>query len=276
MRGFALLKLIRLHYTLPLTGGLVVIALYAAGSWGALPTCLPWACLSLFLMLAGTYSLNDLCDIKSDRINHPQRVLIQGQLSTRTALVSSVTFFALSLLCAMLCHAPFLLGMVLLGAGLVAYDLFSKSLGFFKAVLVALLATALYPLALSLTGFSTDTRTRTLWFHPLWFFLTSLAYEMLKDIRDIKGDRLAETNAPSHIQQRWYHRLYPKIIWISTIFLLPPYLLGYCHTIYLFAITGAIASALFATKASTKNAIHALYLAVVLVTLGSLLDLFLA
>ncbi len=76
----ALLQLIRLHYSLPLSAGLTVIVMYLTGpSLSTLPADLPWACLALFLVIAGAYSLNDLCDITSDRINHPQRVLVQGR-----------------------------------------------------------------------------------------------------------------------------------------------------------------------------------------------------
>ena len=274
MKIKALVQLMRLYYSLPLSAGLTVIVMYLTGPHlSALPTTLPWACLGLFLVIAGAYSLNDLCDITSDRINHPQRVLVQGRFSARGARTLSMVLFIGGNLCAARCNPAYWIGLILVCAGLVFYDLTSKRLGVFKAVLVATLTTSLYPLAFTLAGLPATPRAHTLWYHAIWFFLTALAYEMYKDIRDTRGDRTVGTRASHDRQQLWYRRLAPWIVLIGTVFLIPPAVLGYCRWIYVAAVVSAIACALVALRSRVRGAITCLYVAVVIATLGSLLDL---
>ncbi len=274
MKVTALIKLIRLYYSLPLSAGLTVIVMYLTGpSLAALPPALPWACATLFLVIAGAYSLNDLCDITSDRINHPQRVLVQGHFSTHGARLLAIILIIAGNLCAVACNVAYWLGLILVTGGLVFYDLTSKRLGVFKAVLVATLTSSLYPLAFTLGGLPTTERARTLWFHMIWFFLTALAYEMYKDILDTKGDRTVATPASHDRQQIWYRRLAPWTVLIGTIFLIPPGVLGYCQWIYVGATVAAIVCALVALRSNVRSAIICLYASVVIVTLGSLVDL---
>jgi 4-hydroxybenzoate polyprenyltransferase len=274
MKVTALIKLIRLYYSLPLSAGLTVIVMYLTGpSLATLPPALPWACLALFLIIAGAYSLNDLCDITSDRINHPQRVLVRGHFSMRAAKILAIVLFLTGNLCAACCNTGYWIGLILVCAGLIVYDLTSKRLGVFKAVLVATLTSSLYPLAFTLGGLPATERARTLWFHMIWFFLTALAYEMYKDILDTKGDRTIATRASHDRQQLWYQRLAPWTVLVSTVFLIPPAVLGYCQWIYLIAVLDAIVCALVALRSSVRGAIIWLYASVVIVTLGSFLDL---
>lgn len=275
MKYLALLKLMRLHYALPLSSGLAVIVYYVVGGHrDALPPYLPWACLSLFCMIAGAYVMNDCCDIASDRINHPQRLLVTGSLSRSSALVASGLFFLGGLPMALPCPPASRLVIILVGIGLIGYNLYSKRVGILKDFWVAILATSLYPLALTLVNTADSMRVRVLWFHPIWFFCTTVAYEMLKDIGDAPGDQAMHPVKSHYSAQPWFHQLYPKIIGLSLFFLLPPWLLGYCGWIYFVAMSGALLCGIIAMRASTRRAIQCLYMAVVLVTLGSLMDLY--
>ena len=94
MRYPPLLKLIRLHYSLPLMGGFVVIVMFLSdGNLYPVSGLLIRACLSLFLVMAAGYSLNDLCDIDTDRINQPTRVLVKADVSSRFSLCLAVFCF---------------------------------------------------------------------------------------------------------------------------------------------------------------------------------------
>jgi len=270
-----LLKLIRLHYSLPLMGGFVVIVMFQNdGDLLGISGLLIRACLSLFLVMAAGYSLNDLCDMAADRINHPGRVLVKGDISPGFSLGLAVTCFLASIYLAALCNRTFCLGMLLISIALIIYDLFSKRLGIFKDILVAGLVTSLYALAYALVGPSSSARAKTLLIHPIWLFLTAVGYEMLKDIRDIKGDQvMASSRRMRHSTQAWF-RILRNVPLLAAALLLPlPYIWGYCQWVYLLCTLLAIYCAIRASLARTHAALYYIYAEVAIVTLGSLLDL---
>jgi geranylgeranylglycerol-phosphate geranylgeranyltransferase len=270
-----LLRLIRLHYSLPLMGGFVVIVMFQNdGDLYPVSGLLIRACLSLFLVMAAGYSLNDLCDMATDRINHPTRVLVKGDISPRYCRYLTVLCFLGSIFLAALCNLSFCLGMLLISAALIFYDLFSKRLGIFKDILVAGLVTGLYPLAYALVGPGSSARAKTLLIHPVWFFLTTVGYEMLKDIRDIKGDQAtAPAKGLHHSAQPWFQRMRNVPLLAGALLLVLPFAWGYCQWVYLVFAVVAIYCAIRASLAKTRAALYYIYLEVALVTLGSLLDL---
>jgi 4-hydroxybenzoate polyprenyltransferase len=270
-----LLRLIRLHYSLPLMAGFAVIVMYLTdGALHPVAGRLVTACLSLFLVMAGGYSLNDLCDMATDRINHPTRVLVSAELSRSFALWLTLSSFLAGVVLAALCTWAFCLGIGLVIAVLIFYDLYSKTLGIFKDILVAGLATSLYPLAYALVGPGSSARARTLLIHPVWFFLTALSYEMLKDIRDIKGDQAtAPAGGMRHSGRPWFRTLRHVPLLAGALLLPLPYVLGYCRWVYLVFILMAFYCVVRTVLSKTKPALHYIYVEVALVTLGSWLDL---
>lgn len=271
----SLFKLVRLHYSLPLVGGFVVIVTYLTeGELQPFFPILSKACLSLFLVMAAGYSLNDLCDIATDRINHPHRVLVRADISRIFALCLALCCFLVGILLAAVCNNLFCLGVGVVIGVLVFYDLCSKGLGIFKDILVAGLVTSLYPLAYALVGPSGSVRAKTLLIHPIWLFLTTLSYEMLKDIRDIKGDQATAPAKGMHHSARPWFKSMRNVPLLAGALLLPlPYVLGYCRWIYLAFSVMALSCVTRAILSRIEVALRYIYIEVALVTLGSCLDL---
>jgi len=274
MRPLALIKLLRLYYCVPLTAGYGVIVLYLTqGQYEILPRTWPLAFVSLFCVMAGAYALNDLWDQATDRINHPQRVLITGEVSSRAAGLSAAVLLVLSLLCAIACGFWFLCIMGLVAASLLIYNRWSKQWGILKAVWVAMMATSLYPLAWALAGSGAGVRVKTLGIHALWLFLTATGYEMLKDIRDVKGDALVGSRCKAISRTHpWYRTVLRLVLWGGALIVLMPFVLGYCRWVYGVVAVCAAVLALIASFAPIKMALSCVYIEVALLTLGSLAD----
>lgn len=270
----AVIKLLRLYYCLPLTAGYGVILWYVTqGSFQALPHTWPLALVSVFCVMAGGYALNDLWDRASDRINHPNRVLITGAVSPAAAGLICLVLLGVSLVCAAWCGTCFFVVMTLVAASLVIYDRWSKQWGLLKAMWVAMMVTSLYPLAWVLAGWGMGTRARVLVIHAVWLFLTAMGYEMLKDIRDIQGDALAGDTHKTEIRTRpWYRLILRSVLIGGALLTVMPWVLGYCRWVYGVTAVCAVLLACAAAFASIRMALLCVYVEVVLITVGSLVD----
>lgn len=268
-----LIRLIRIYYSLPLAGGILVILYYlTAGQFEAIRDQALWAFLSLFCVISGGYALNDFFDIEADKINAPKRVLAAGKISPKTALNCAILFFAVGLGFAFLGCLPFALGILAVMALLVVYDKYSKRMGFFKGVLVAILVTSLYPLAFLLADPAAGPRPASLRIFLVWLFITALGYEMIKDIADIKGDAHL-TGKGQYRSGKWFLVTARVCIVSASLVALLPYLLGYCKEIYLGVSVVAVVLAVESAFCRPSRAIPLIYAEVFLITAGSLVDL---
>lgn len=272
---WALVRLSRPYYSLPLSGGMIVITAYLTG--GRLNTIglsLLYAFVSLYCTLSAGYILNDVCDIAVDKINRPGSILAADRISVRQALIGSIFLFAAGLILASLCGRRFLIVLAAIAAGIVIYDLFSKRMGLFKNVLVAILATSLYPLSFALADPVITARVKVLLIHPVWLFLTTLGYEMFKDIEDTKGDSLmVDKRIAVHRNNPVFLMSARVLIVTASLLTLLPYILGYCKLVYLVSSLAAIGLAGISARQSARNAIRFIYAEVFLITAGSLADL---
>ena len=270
-----MIRLTRPYYALPLSGGLFVIAAYVAGGWPhATHGSLALAMLALYFVLSAAYVLNDYCDIRFDAVNRPQRPLPSRRVSPQTALAASGVLFVLGLALASFCGWHFFLLLTLVAMGLAAYDVSSKRLGLLKPVAVALLTTSLYPLAFTLTDVVETPRLRVLWIHPVWLFATTLGYEMLKDVRDVRGDALiAGQQSTERRAGRAFLLSARAILLAASLLTLLPYALGYCKSVYLLSALAAIALVVLSLRQRPDRALPYLYASVFVITAGSLADL---
>ena len=271
----ALIRLTRPYYSLPLSAGLIVITSYLVnGNLYAIGADLFIAFLSLYLVLSAGYILNDVCDIAVDKINCPDKILPAQKMSKSNALISVVLMFTAGLILSALCGWKFFAVMTLITISLIIYDLYSKKIWLFKNVLVAILATSLYPLAFTLADPVITPRVKVLFIHPIWFFLTTLGYEMLKDIQDTKGDSIVtKPRIAAYRAKPSFLYLARLLIVFASMLTILPWLFGYCKTIYLITSLSAIALAAAACTQKHDNAIKFIYAEVVIITLGSLADL---
>ena len=86
----------------PVNGIMGIVATVISGFIGAgfnLPSHL-YAVLaasaSVFLVTSGGNIINDLVDIETDRVNHPQRPIVTGRISTGAAKMAFALFFAVA------------------------------------------------------------------------------------------------------------------------------------------------------------------------------------
>ena len=271
----ALIRLMRLYYTLPLSCGFVVVVYYLRAA-DIFPIrhqlLLAWA--SLCTTISAAYIFNDVCDLEIDMINSPLRVLPQGKVQRKTALAWSMFFFVAGLILAGFCNKLFLSGMGILVLLLLFYNVYSKRIGLLKDSLVALMVVSIYPLAFALADAVQTPRLKSLYIFPLWLFLSTLSYEMLKDIRDIKGDKTANGKSiAEYSNKKEFLYLAKLIVVIASLISILPFVLGYCKQIYLIASVIAIFLALLSTLKKPSIAIRYIYAEVFLISAGSAVDL---
>ncbi|OHB56706.1 MAG: hypothetical protein A2Y07_03570 [Planctomycetes bacterium GWF2_50_10] len=270
-----IVKLMRLHYSVPVSCGLIAITMYLnAGrpfnSWPLILT----ACSALCSTISAAYILNDVIDISVDRINRPSRMISSGMVSCHNAAIWAILLFCVGLVVAALCGKWFFAGILIITAMLIYYDIFSKRIGLFKDVLCAALMTSLYPLSLTLVNVHSSPQAHSLFYSSVWLFLTCLSYQMYKDSGDSKGDVAAGPKSIAfYSSQKWFLS-FARIIAIVASFLpLLIWMLGYCGTVFLITSIMAIVLAVISTRRQPYTGIMFIYAEIAAVSAGAVLDL---
>ncbi len=151
---------------------------------------LPWARLLAFavvaLITAGGNLLNDVVDLAVDRIAHPERPLPRGEVSPAVALTVALVFLGTGVLAARPL-GPLPLAIALSAALLlVFYDLRGKGIPLVGNLIVSLVSGLTFVFAGAVVG-----RPDRMLFPFAFAFLMHLARELIKDLQDVAGDRLA-------------------------------------------------------------------------------------
>ena len=203
------------------------------GYWG-----MTWlATAVLAMVISAAYAINDVVDVEPDRINAPTRPIPAGRISRRAgSLLGGGLWIAgvgLSLLVESTQFRVVFAGVAIL---LLLYDFTSKHLGLLKQLIVAVLTTSIYPLAIALSDGAHGSRAWSLLPFAIWVFLLSFAYELLKDIRDRKGDALVfgRRNAVQRHPRTWM-LVASWLIALGGLALIGPALLG-CQLAYWLAL----------------------------------------
>jgi len=250
----------------------VITSYVAGGDFSAIGLKLIPAVVSLFLVISAGYMLNDVCDRTVDAINSPERAIAKGTITPKTALIHSVILFAIGTLLAGYCGGRFFAVLVLVAFGLIIYDLYSKKMGIFKNIMVAAFTVSLYPLSFALAEPVVTPRLHSLYIFPVWLFLTSVGYEMLKDIHDVNGDKLFKDNR-NYCESPIFLLTARIIVMAAALLSILPYFLGYCKAIYLGSSVLTIVLAFVSLKRPPVKAIPFVYAGVFIITVGSLADL---
>ena len=170
--------------------GTVVGGLVARGVGASVPLTL-W----LFLVLAGVSTalvtaggnvLNDLLDLEGDRINHPDRPLVTGEVSVASARALVAALFVGGILVAVPVALEEPLVAVILAAAvvlLVAYEFRFKKVGFLGNLVVAFLTGMVF-----LYGGAAAGNAVVLLPFAAMAFLATLSREVIKDMEDVAGD----------------------------------------------------------------------------------------
>lgn len=269
-----LLRLCRLYYCVPLSFAYGLTVCYALGDrlaaqWPGVVR----SSLALMLVVAAAYVLNDVLDVDVDRINAPARPIAAGRVRPVIATIWAAVLLAAGLAAGLLCRWPFLAGLAVLGFGLAVYDLLSKRLGPAKQLVVAVLTTAIYPLAVLQAGGATGSRAATLAFFPIWLLLTAFAYEGFKDVRDIAGDgRAAGGFNWIAARPRLAVGLFRLAAVLGGLSLIAPAFAG-CGRIYTILVAPAIVVAVVSAFLPPRRVLAAIYVECVLVGLAATADL---
>lgn len=269
-----LIRLCRFYYCLPLSFAYALTVCYALGdrlarAW----TGMVWSSAALTLVMAAAYVLNDVLDVRVDRVNAPWRPIAAGRVSRRSAAAWAVFLLIAGLAAGLPCSRRFLAGLAVLATGLFVYDLFSKRLGPFKQLVVAALTTSIYPLAVLQADGATGDRAKALWFFAIWLFSTAVAYEGFKDIRDLAGDRLVAG------ERSWIARrprsaatLFRLAAVIGGLVLVAPAFAG-CGRAYAILIGPAVLAAIVSAFIPPHRALAAIYIECVIVGVAATADL---
>ncbi len=172
------------------------------------PTLFTISLISTILIAAAGYIINDYFDVKTDKINRPETVVIDVTIKRRWAMILHIILNGIALLLglylALKCHSLKLLMFQLLSTLLLWFysTHFKKQLLIGNIVVSLLTATIpLMPMVYeyyliggisSLTSFLIGDFIKTLVIIVLGYsafaFLTSFAREVIKDMEDYKGD----------------------------------------------------------------------------------------
>jgi len=148
--------------------------------------------LSVILIAAGGYSINDYFDAEVDAINKPYRPIPSGRVSKDHALVYSIILFTLGLIISLtLGLAPFILAFINT-ALLLGYSYKIKVMGIYGNIVISYLGASSILFG-SLVIASHVGMLRLVWssFIPsLFAFFLLLGREIVKTVEDVKADRI--------------------------------------------------------------------------------------
>jgi len=243
---------------------MLLILVWVMQQWVAVPvlhnalftTVLPWWVL-LILMLAttliaaGGYVINDYFDVKIDRINHPDKIVVTNDISKQEAIrlhqVLTIIGTALGLMVAWWCRSWVLGLTILLTPGLLWFYSSTYKRQFVVGNLIIALISALPPLLIAMANigrlnhlygdimnYSSVGQNLYTWLggFALFAFLTTLLREMMKDMEDIEGDRELECHTLPVRLGEWGTKWVISVIALLTIALLVYigfFLLPYAH-----------------------------------------------
>ncbi len=178
------ISIIRLANVL-MTGFAVFLGIWLSGTFST-PQNLLLLMTAAMCAAAFGNTINDLLDIKTDRISHPERPLIKGTLSVKAAILFSLILIASSLL------SSFLVSAFHWKATLLPILLLSVYSFYFKRtpVIGNLLVASLVAYAL-LFGALPQPQYKILLIPALLAFLLNFCREIAKDIQDQSGDSAA-------------------------------------------------------------------------------------
>jgi geranylgeranylglycerol-phosphate geranylgeranyltransferase len=227
-RLWAFIRLTRPHNVViagaaVLVGG--VVGPDPISSWGVLA----WAMLSASLITAAGNTLNDVADVRIDRINKPDRPLASGVIRIRSGIACSGLLFAggrsaaYSLPTGCRVIAPLAVALICL------YDLWGKGQPLTGNWLVAMVSSTVFVyggVAVGQAAWSLIPGGLALFFH--------LAREIIKDLEDMHADRTAGLRTwPLVVGERLARRTAQAVLLLLLVVLIIPALAGWLGSAYL-------------------------------------------
>jgi 4-hydroxybenzoate polyprenyltransferase len=186
-----------------------------------------------FRILAGFFALgygnviNDICDIKTDKISHPNRLLASGKITLKFAVSSAVICFIFSILMGFSSSLKLGAATLMPLFILTLYSVWLKGTPFAGNLTVALLTgyTILFG------GFGEN--VQKVFFPAILAFLSNFAREIIKDLSDEEGDKAIGLKTTSSVSLKYIKAvIYMQfIVFIMCSFL--PYFMNLLGKTYL-------------------------------------------
>lgn len=142
-----------------------------------------------FIITAAGNSINDIIDIDIDKINRPQRPLPSLKLTTRKAWILFVFFLTTSLILSLLINYLAFLIVLLSNALLILYSYSVKRVPVFGNIVISFLTAYAFIFGGMVVG-----NVRGAFIPAIFAFLINLIREVVKDMEDVKGDKLVGVN----------------------------------------------------------------------------------
>ncbi|MDA0711589.1 MAG: geranylgeranylglycerol-phosphate geranylgeranyltransferase [bacterium] len=187
------------------------------------------AALSASLIAGGGNTLNDLCGIREDRINKPQRPMPSGRVSRAEAIALFFFLTSIGLFAGFLLPMP-APGFALFAVfGLVVYNFWLKRRVLIGNLVIGILGGS----AFLYGGYAVQSYVSARW-PALFAALFHVGREILKDMQDTPGDRLISGSTVPLSWGRPTARIWVAAVYVSLMLMTPlPALLGSFGRIYL-------------------------------------------
>ncbi len=190
--------------------------------------------LVVFLMCAGGNVLNDVVDLKIDRINKPARPIPSGMVTKRQAVIFSLLMFAGCVFVASQISRVVLIASIAGSLALAFYDMLSKSLGVLGNAIISLVIGSPYMVIGMITG-----ETHKAAFLAIAAATITFGRELIKTIEDVKGDSVVgRFSLPAKYGKRKTMVIASLSIAFGSLSLI--YLRAFYGDVYLFVILLAI------------------------------------
>ncbi|MCL4341473.1 MAG: UbiA family prenyltransferase [Candidatus Thermoplasmatota archaeon] len=253
----------------PINGVMGILATFISGLIGSglkighfiLPVSV--AALSVFLVTSGGNIINDVVDVETDRINHPRRPLVTGEISVKSAKIAVAVAFILAFVLSAAFVSLLAASVVILAElFLIAYEFRTKKLGLSGNIMISILVGLIFIFG----GIAVNSLDRMI----ILFFmamLANLSREIIKDIEDINGDTDRITFPKRHgIRFAAYVAASSVIIAVMASYI--PYYLKIFGVYYLIPV--AISDLMFLVSASliTRSPGSGIYDAITAMILG--------
>ncbi|BAB59888.1 4-hyroxybenzoate octaprenyltransferase [Thermoplasma volcanium GSS1] len=205
------------------------------------------AAFSVFLVTSGGNIINDIVDIDVDRVNHPNRPLVTGEIRVSSAKFIASAMFAvaivLSLLISFIATGIVVLAIMLL----IFYELYFKKTGLPGNTVISLLIGLIFVFG----GISVSSYGKMIFLFVL-AFTSNMSREIIKDVEDVNGDKDRIT-FPKKYGVKKALLVSDIIIGVLILVSFIPYLLKILSIYYLYVVIVADAIFILSGIFSSRN-----------------------
>ncbi len=228
--------------------------------------------------MGGANILNDILDLKIDKINRPDRILASDKLKLKSAILFTIFLFLIGIF---FCQFIFSLGsciaLFIILPSLILYTPLFKSIPFLGNLMIGCILGSVF----IFTESAILGEIRKMWI-PFYLATTlSTIREIIKDAADIKGDKINNISTfPNKFGFQSTLRLIRLLVLILFIFSIIPWIYDIYNNYYIFLlITIVIIPSFYVTylklniKSSVKDYIQASKLFKIITLLGMIVIL---